>query len=279
MNLAEMPDQYQLVLCDIWGCVHDGVRIFPAAADLLRAWREQGRLVLLITNAPRPARAVQDQLDRLGLGRGSYDHVITSGDTGLEALRDEGRTHAGFIGTADDRRVLSETGITLAPGPEGDVVICTGLVDGSKDAADHDAMLREMKARDARLLCFNPDRVVLRGGVAEPCAGAIAELYEAMGGTVDYYGKPYAPIYRRSLKVAERIAGRTFDSSEVAAVGDSLSTDYVGAVDAGFAFVFITQGIEGERIDAEGTGEVIARFASVRGVDLPEPLAVARYLG
>ena len=28
--------------------------------------------------------------------------------------------------------------------------------------------------------CLNPDRMVIRGGVAEACAGAIADLYEGL---------------------------------------------------------------------------------------------------
>jgi HAD superfamily hydrolase (TIGR01459 family) len=279
MNLLDLPGNYRLVLCDIWGCVHDGVTIFPAAEALLREWRRQGRIILLITNAPRPAMAVRAQLGRLGLDPECYDEVITSGDTGLEALRVQGRRRAGFIGTADDRQALSGSGIELAAGPDGDVVICTGLPEDSQKASDHEIMLQDMKARGARLLCFNPDRIVLRGSVAEPCAGAIAELYAEMGGAVDYFGKPYAPIYDRALEMASGIADRSFERDEVVAVGDSLATDFVGAADAGFAFVFITHGIEGERISTDGIEAVIVRFSTERGIALPQPLAVASHLG
>ena len=278
-GLVDLPQSYRLLLCDIWGCVHDGVHLFPGAEALMLAWRRQGRIVLLITNAPRPASAVQAQLDRLGLDRESHDAIVTSGDTGLAALRAEGRNQAGFIGTAADRRIIEQTGFRLADGPVGDAVICTGLVDGALDAAAHDEALKAMLARDARLLCFNPDRIVMRGGVAEPCAGVIADRYAAMGGEVQWFGKPYPAIYRRALEIGRALADAPIESDHVAAIGDSIATDFVGAAAAGFAFVFVTGGIEGERVSEEGTDALLARFAAERDVVLPRPLAVVPRLG
>jgi HAD superfamily hydrolase (TIGR01459 family) len=277
-DLAALPGRYRLVLCDIWGCVHNGVRVFPEAAALLEQWREQGRILFLITNAPRPATIVQAQLDRLGLNRRAYDAVVTSGDTGIAALHEQRLTRVGFIGTEGDRAALAGSGLELLAGPEGDDVVCTGLPDATGDPAEEDDVLRAMRSRGARLHCFNPDRIVIRGDAAEPCAGAIAERYEAMGGPVLWYGKPYPPIYRRCLTVASTLAGRSLATSEVVAVGDSLATDFVGAADAGFDFVFITHGIESERVDALGARELIRRFGEEKGVDLPEPVAVAREL-
>jgi len=274
-SLAQLPGRYRVVLSDIWGCVHDGVHVFPEAQALLSRWRSQGRIVLLITNAPRPAGAVRAQLDRLGLDPASYDGIVTSGDTGLAALRAEGRSEAGFIGTAADRRIIEETGLRLLDGPQSDAVVCTGLEEGKADAAEYDPVLAEMRVRGAHLHCFNPDRVVLRGPVREPCAGAIAERYEAIGGRVTWYGKPYAPIYARALVVAGEKAGRTVEPAEVVAVGDSIRTDLVGAADAGLDFVFVTHGIEGDRIDSEGSAALIARFAEEHGMSLPAPIATA----
>jgi ribonucleotide monophosphatase NagD (HAD superfamily) len=96
-----------------------------------------------------------------------------------------------------------------------------------------------------------------------------------MGGKVLWFGKPFPAVYERSLAMGGRIAGRRFDRSEVVAVGDSLKTDFVGAAQAGFDFVFITHGIEAERIDAQGMDTVIANFAAEQGLDLPKPIAIA----
>jgi HAD superfamily hydrolase (TIGR01459 family) len=274
VSLADLPQHYRLVVCDIWGCVHNGVRVFPEAAAVLLRWREQGRIVLLLTNAPRPAFAVERQLDQLGLERAAFDAVITSGDTGLEALRARGEASAGFIGTAADRAILGEAGIRLLSEAGGEVVVCTGLADGRREPAEHDADLAAMLARGATLFCFNPDRVVMRGDALEPCAGAIADRYEAMGGKVEWFGKPYPAVYRRVLAVGSQFAARSIEPGEVVAVGDGLKTDFVGAAQAGFDFVFISHGIEGGRIDERGLDAVVDEFAAGEGLELPRPIAV-----
>src|SRR5205814_7198590 len=99
MNLWDALDpKYRLILCDVWGVVHDGVNLYPGAAERLRQWRDEGRFVVLITNAPRTADAVERQLARLGLPREAYDAVATSGEAGIEALNALGNS-VGFVGT------------------------------------------------------------------------------------------------------------------------------------------------------------------------------------
>lgn len=273
-SLAALPDRYRVILCDLWGCVHDGVRAYPAANRLLAGWRRDGRIVLLLTNAPRTAAAVRAQLDGFGVDPAAYDAVITSGDTGLEALRAEGRDVVGFIGNAVDRETMTAAGLTLLDEREGDVVVCTGFDDGRPNGDDYLPALTAMRDRGARLLVFNPDRVVLRGGVPEPCAGALGDLYEAMGGKAEWFGKPYPYTYRRCLGEAERLAGRPFERGEVVAVGDSLATDYLGAARAGLDFIFVTNGIESEKVAAAGAETLLADFASAHGLAPRPPLAV-----
>ena len=75
-----LDPKYSAILCDIWGVVHDGVNLYPGSADRLRQWCDQGRKVILITNAPRTADAVEAQLGRIGLPRDSWDGIATSGE-------------------------------------------------------------------------------------------------------------------------------------------------------------------------------------------------------
>src|SRR3982751_980787 len=100
-----LNSKYRLILCDIWGVVHDGVYLYPGAGERLKQWREQGRCVVLITNAPRPAASVERQLARIGLPRECWDAIATSGEAGIEALNAIARP-VGFVGTAGDRDIL-----------------------------------------------------------------------------------------------------------------------------------------------------------------------------
>ena len=235
--LDALPERYRLILCDIWGVVHDGVTLYPGAAERLQQWRTEGRCVVLITNAPRTAEAVEQQLLRLGLPREAWDGVATSGEAGIAALRASGRP-VGFIGTKADREILEGRDVQFAAGDDFTELACTGLDDDRRHVEDYRAELERLADRDVLLHCLNPDRVVVRGGVPEPCAGALADLYLGLGGRVEWYGKPFPAIYRHALKLAGNPP-----ADEVLAIGDALQTDVLGAAKMGFDAVFVAGGI------------------------------------
>jgi len=243
-----LDPKYRLILCDIWGVVHDGVTLYPKAAQRLREWRQQGRCVVLVTNAPRTAEAVDQQLGRLGLPRDCWDAIATSGEAGIEALNALGKP-VGFVGTAADREILESRGVEIAEGDDFTDLACTGLEEARPHVDDYRADLERWVDRDVEMHCLNPDRVVVRGGVPEPCAGAIADLYQGLGGRVTWYGKPHPAIYRHAL---HRAGDPPAD--EVLAVGDALQTDALGAALEGFDFVFVQCGIHADEPFPEDFG-------------------------
>ena len=76
-------------LVDIWGVMHNGVAPFLPAAEATRDFRIRGGIVLLVSNAPRPAHSVVTQIDRIGVPREAYDAVISSGDVCRGMLRSD----------------------------------------------------------------------------------------------------------------------------------------------------------------------------------------------
>ncbi|MDQ3074090.1 MAG: TIGR01459 family HAD-type hydrolase [Pseudomonadota bacterium] len=235
-TLDALTEPYSTILCDIWGVIHDGGRLFPGAAERLAGWKRAGKTIILVTNAPRPASTVAVRLDALGLTRSSYDAITSSGESGIAALVDPPRS-VGFLGTAADRADLIVHGVVVTDG-EYDEVACTGIVDRSHGARDYVGQLEEWAARDVLLHCLNPDREVIHCGVREACAGALADLYEAMGGRAKWYGKPHAPIYRHALSLAGDPPLAT-----VLAIGDGPLTDMLGAARFGIDALFISHGI------------------------------------
>ena len=266
MNFWDSLDpRYRLILCDVWGVVHDGVDLYPNAAERLCQWREEGRCVILLTNAPRPAEAVAKQLIRIGLKRECWDAIATSGEAGIEALIALGRP-VGFIGTAGDREVLEGRGVRFADGDNFTDLACTGVREGVPDAKDYRGELDRLVERDVHMHCLNPDRMVVRGGIPEACAGAIAEMYQMMGGRVTWYGKPFPAIYKHALQVAGNPP-----KDEVLAVGDGLQTDILGAARMGFDTVFVAGGIHaGEPFPED--------FAAQNGLRDWQPVAVVEGL-
>jgi HAD superfamily hydrolase (TIGR01459 family) len=231
-----LHERYRLILCDIWGVVHDGVELYPGSADRLLQWREQGRTVVLITNAPRTADAVQEQLSRIGLPEAAWNGIATSGEAGIAALNAVGNP-VGFIGTQSDREILEGRGLVLVEDNFAELA-CTGLDDERRHVEEYRTQLEELADRDVLLHCLNPDRVVVRGGMTEPCAGALADIYLGLGGRVEWYGKPFPAIYRHALSL-----GGNPPANEVLAIGDGLQTDVLGGARMGFDTVFVTGGI------------------------------------
>ena len=257
--------RYRVILCDIWGVVHDGVSLYPNAAERLAEWRGQGRTVVLITNAPRPADSVEAQLERIGLPRACWDGISTSGEAGIAALIDLGE-RPGFVGTRQDRVSLEAHRLQFADDGFHDLAV-TGLEEDRMEVEAYAADLDRWLIAGVRMHCLNPDRIVHRGGVEEACAGALADAYEARGGDVEWYGKPHATIYHHALSLAGDPR-----PENVLAIGDSLRTDMLGAARAGLDAVFVQSGIHrGEPWPAD--------FASANGLGEWHPVGIVDGLG
>ncbi|MCY7397937.1 MAG: TIGR01459 family HAD-type hydrolase [Sphingomonas bacterium] len=235
-TLTALAGHHSTILCDIWGVIHDGGRLLPGAVERLSAWKAAGKTIILVTNAPRPASTVQAGLDALGLPRAAYDAITSSGEAGIAALTDPPR-RVGFLGTDDDRADLVAHGVELAE-QDFTEVACTGLDEQRDVPSDYVEQLERWAARDILLHCLNPDREVIHCGQREACAGALADLYEGMGGRVAWYGKPHAPIYAHALALAGHPP-----LSEVLAIGDGPVTDMLGAARFGIDAIFISHGI------------------------------------
>jgi HAD superfamily hydrolase (TIGR01459 family) len=242
-GIAALAPRYEAWLCDIWGVVHNGIAAFPAACDALRRYRGQGGKVVLLTNAPRPSNIILGQLERLHVPREAFDMVITSGDVTRGLIERSGKA-VYHIGPQRDLPVFEGLGVRLVEERRAEVIVCTGLFDDhSETPADYAALLGRLKERGLRMICANPDRKVERGTEIIYCAGAIADAYEALGGAVEWAGKPYMPVYDLALANLSSLKGGRIDKPSVLAIGDGLKTDMAGAAAAGLDAVFVPSGV------------------------------------
>ena len=74
-----------------------------------------------------------------------------------------------------------------------------------------------------------------RGNRLVWCAGAIARLYEDIGGAVTILGKPHAPIFRAAAASVGLLP------KDVLHVGDDAELDVVGALDAGMQAAWLVR--------------------------------------
>jgi len=253
-GLSALADRYDVLLCDVWGVIHNGRRSFPDACAALARWRAEVGPVVLISNSPRPAADVVPQLDHLRVPRESWSVLVTSGDATRALLAERAPGPAWTIGPPRDAPLYEGLGLEFA-GPETAAFIsCTGPYDDETETPE-DYRDRFVAAvdRGLEMICANPDIVVQRGDTLIYCGGALAEFYAQLGGRTLMAGKPYSPIYELALDEAERLLGRALDERRVLAVGDGIPTDIRGANAQELDVLFIAGGIHGaDMISAAG---------------------------
>jgi HAD superfamily hydrolase (TIGR01459 family) len=248
-HFSEIAPDYDVLLCDVWGVVHNGVVAFPPACDALMRARARGGSVVFITNSPRPSERVGRQLERLHVPRETYDGMVSSGDVTRGVIEQQHGKSLCHIGPHRDRSIFTGLDVRFAPLDSADYVVCSGLDDDDVDTPeDYRGRLETMRKRNMLMVCGNPDVVVERGDRLVYCAGSIADLYATMGGEVLYAGKPYRPIYDMALAKAQAAAGRKVAASRVLAIGESVRPDLKGARTAGVDFLFVTSGIHAEEL-------------------------------
>lgn len=243
-RFSTLAPHYDVVLSDVWGVIHNGMTAFAPACDALARFRQAGGVVILITNAPRPGDAVIRQLDHLSVPDDVYDGIVSSGDVTRGVIAQRPGQSIFHLGPERDHSIFAGFDIRFADADSADYVVCSGLFNDDTDTPDtYRDLLATMRRRNLFMVCGNPDVVVERGDQLIYCAGAIADLYAEMGGEVLYAGKPYAPIYDLSLSKAESLREKTTPRARVLAIGDSVRTDFTGAVRQGIDCLFVTAGI------------------------------------
>ncbi len=282
-GLGALSGRYDAILCDVWGVLHNGRDAFRPASEALAAFRRNGGTVVLITNAPRPNPIIRDQALHFGVAPEAFDAVVTSGDvaTGMIAARGGQPLHLNgpprdlaLIAAAAERGGVAPAVV----GPEkATYILCTGLFDDKTETPENYAeRLAAYAARRLPMICANPDLVVHRGHKLVYCAGALAEVYEALGGETIYAGKPHRPIYKAALERIAALRGAPVAPARALAIGDALRTDLAGAAAAGLDALFVAEGIH--RGELYGPGAPDDALQRLFAPPAPRPVAAIRAL-
>lgn len=270
-SLSEISQNYEAAFVDLWGCVHDGVKAFPAAIEALRGFRARGGTVVLLTNAPRSRHEVVKQLEGFGVPEDAWDNIATSGDSARVAMfRGEVGQKVYFMGTPFDEPFFEPIKLLENPLPiervvleEAEGIVCCGPFDPHADPSELRPQLLYAKQKGMKLLCANPDIVVDRGETREWCAGAVAQLYTEMGGESLYFGKPHPPVYDLARRRLAEI-DRSVPDSAILCIGDGIRTDILGAVGEDIDSLFITGGLAAKetKTDEQPEAEALERYLS-----------------
>jgi HAD superfamily hydrolase (TIGR01459 family) len=265
--------RYDVLFCDVWGVVHDGVRAYPHAVDALIRFRERGGTVVLLTNAPVPIHRVEAMLEARHVPAEAYDTIVSSGEIALAHVAEKGYRKAYFIGPRARDAAFFEKAIAVdVPLGEAEAVVCTGLTDDVNETVEsYRDVLAEARARVLPFVCANPDLVVDVGGRLFLCAGALADAYEHLGGNVFWAGKPHASAYATAKAEAERIRNAAVAPGKILVIGDAVRTDLTGAERAGLDALFIAGGIHRHEVMINGSLDA-ARLAALFAPGTPPAL-------
>ena len=233
-GLKSVAKKYDLFFIDLWGVVHNGIKVFQDSISVLEEISNLGKEYVLLTNAPRPNSDVIKFLKKLGLDDEKSSKVYTSGQGSLNYLSNEKKNLKFFhLGPDRDFNLFKNfRSFKQSKADDADYIICTGLFDEHENLEFYKKYLSPFI--DKEMVCTNPDLIVDRGDITEYCAGAVAKIFEEIGGKVKYFGKPHSLVYEKSINNKNK---------SVLCIGDNLNTDIRGANLQHFNSLFILNGI------------------------------------
>ncbi len=228
-GLSQIASRFGGMLIDQFGVIHDGQKLYPGTLRVLTELKELGIPVAVMTNSGKRAEANRRRLVKLGVPPDCFVDAVSSGEVAYSTLdvkrafligkdgEDYGFDHVEFV---DDPK-------------DAEVILILGSNAPTTSLADYRRLLSGLALP---AICCNPDKQMLTPQGLMPAPGAIAALYEEMGGQVTWIGKPHTRIYREAAKLIGNPA-------QVLCIGDSAEHDVAGGQSAGFSTLLVLQGV------------------------------------
>ena len=269
LGLSEIYKNYDSFLIDLWGVVHNGVKVFSSSKKALEELKNKKKEVILLTNAPRRSSVIKKQLENFGIPNDLYKAVVSSGEASWisikkKVLSSKNKLKCFHIGPPRDYHLTYDLNIEIVKDfKKADFILNTGPW-GEKDCLDnYKKTLIDLARLNLPMICSNPDKSVIRGNNFMICAGLLAEFYENLGGLVEYFGKPYSSIYKSCYEIIG-----SFDPKSILVVGDSLENDIKGANNQKIDSLLVANGIHREiynnnHIDIDKLNDLIIEKKSV----------------
>ena len=245
-GLGQVAQDYDVLLCDIWGVVHNGREGYRSATEALELFRSDHGPVILISNSPKPSVSIPHSFEQIGVRGEFYDAIVTSGDATIDELARRAPGPAFKLGPERDDVLYDTIELHFSDIEDASFISCTGMFEDDDSPEDYRPILTEALESGLPLICANPDIKVRVGDKIVWCGGALAKLYEEMGGEVIYAGKPHEPIYRLSRAWMTELLGYMPPQDRILCIGDNIFTDLLGAQQQDYDCFFIQDGLYGE---------------------------------
>lgn len=257
-GISQIIEDYDFLILDIWGVIHDGKSLYPDVKETLRYIKSKNKKICLLSNAPRRANKVKQFLEEMLITQDCYDFLLTSGEAVYQHLernaenlyREFGKKYF-YIGPKKDLDLLKSLDYSMVKSAdEADFAITTGFDNDSSTIDEKLPQILDAKKYNLPLICANPDLIVVRIDNSEMlCAGVIAKEYEKIGGKVFYFGKPHAKIYETLINNFNKKFAQEIDRKKIIAIGDGLETDIKGANNFSVDSILVLGGILRNQFD------------------------------
>jgi HAD superfamily hydrolase (TIGR01459 family) len=228
-GLAEIAREFDAMLIDQFGVIHDGQKLYPGTLDILEHLHRARIPVAVMTNSGKRAAANRERLVNMGVPREWFVDAVSSGEV---AHRQVAGKRAFLIGKRSEDYGYDDVTFVKSPA-EAEIILVLG---SNAPETSLDQYTEFFKSISIPLVCCNPDKLMLTPQGLQPAPGAIAALYEAMGGEVTWIGKPLPGIYAHALSLLG-------DPRRVLCVGDSAEHDVAGGQAAGLKTLLVMTGV------------------------------------
>ncbi len=240
-HLSEIYNSFDTFVIDLWGVMHNGIILNHDAMGAVEKLLTNSKKVVFLSNAPRPSENVKKFLRNMNMEEKYLNNIVTSGEAAMHAINSNRfGSHFYHLGPSRDESIFFDIKKNKTNINDCDFILCTGLFDEYEDDLNYYKDFLK-KYISKIMICTNPDLIVHRGKNEEYCAGKIAQIFESIGGSVTYFGKPYKEIYKLCFNKDEKVL----------AIGDNLRTDIKGANDLNVDSIFITNGVHRDEFKNE----------------------------
>lgn len=234
---------FDLFLIDQFGVLHNGVEPYEGAIDALEMLKSNNKRVVIISNSGKRAGINVSRFEKLGFSSELFDHFITSGEVAfrtIESRLQESTIKSCFLISRDnDDSAVAGLGLDIVgDASKADLIIIGGSEAERYSENAYRDQLRQAAKNETRCICTNPDKKMLTRSGLQFGAGRIAEIYEELGGKVEWIGKPYEAIYQYILGLY-----KDCDRRRVLCIGDSVEHDIAGGNSVGLQTMLVRTGI------------------------------------
>ena len=85
-HLADIFENYDTFIIDLWGVMHNGVTLNSSAIEAVDKLKKNSKKIVFLSNAPRPSSNVINFLLKMKMDKRYLENVMTSGEAAMHAI-------------------------------------------------------------------------------------------------------------------------------------------------------------------------------------------------